>query len=95
MSVVGGIGWKYGQGFSNRDLAMAVLRWCEIRVAISAMCPTFIGSHENSRRFQPLQKTLEHAQKTQRVLSFLSVAAGRTSGLVCVLLRKPSQHQTF
>jgi hypothetical protein len=26
MSVVGGNGWKYGQGFSNRDLAMVVLR---------------------------------------------------------------------
>jgi hypothetical protein len=26
MSVVGGNGWKYGHGFSNRDLAMVVLR---------------------------------------------------------------------
>jgi hypothetical protein len=26
MSVVAGNGWKYGQGFSNHDLAMVVLR---------------------------------------------------------------------
>jgi len=26
MSVVGGNGWKYGQGFSNRDWAMVELR---------------------------------------------------------------------
>jgi hypothetical protein len=45
MSVVGGNGWKYGQGFSNHDLAMLVLRL--MRNAISAMWPTFVGSHEN------------------------------------------------
>jgi hypothetical protein len=29
------------------------------------MWPTFVGSHENSRRFQPLQKARDHPQKTQ------------------------------
>lgn len=62
MSVVGGNGWKYGQGFSNRDLAMDVLR-----AAISAIWPTFVGSHENSRRLQPLQKTLGYPRRTQSV----------------------------
>ena len=90
MSVVGGNGWKYGQGFSNRDLAMDVLR-----AAISAIWPTFVGSHENSRRLQPLQKTLGHPRKTQSVPVNSTNRGSRASGLVCVLLWKPSRHQTF
>jgi hypothetical protein len=95
MSVVDENGWKFGRGFSNLDLAMVVRGSCEIRVAMSAMWPTFVGSHENSRRFQPLQKTLDRPQKAQSV-TVNSTSRGRQNQWpsLCAF-QKASQHQMF
>jgi hypothetical protein len=67
MSVVDENGWKCGRGFSNRDLAMVVRRLMRNSSRDFGMWPTFVGSHENSRRFQPLQKTLDRPQEAQSV----------------------------
>ena len=67
MSVLDGNGWKYG-----RDSRTAIWLWpcrgsCGIRVAISAMRPTFVGSSENSRRSSHCRRRLIALHKAHSV----------------------------
>jgi hypothetical protein len=62
MSVVDGNSCKYRRGFSNRDLAMVVCRLMRNLRRDFGDAPNFLGFQGNSRRFRPLQKTLDHPQ---------------------------------
>jgi len=68
MPVVDGDGWKYGQGFSKPRFGYGrAPAHVKFESRFQRCGRLFVGSHENSRRFQPLQKTLDRPQQARSV----------------------------